>query len=395
MNLQRQRKLVGGALVALLTLIMGAAVVSAPAQAAGSSLDIARGVVTSNGSPVSGAVVQAFIWPNGETSAALPIGSSIDMFPLPNTTTDASGHYFVQMSSPGSIPDKYKEPGTGAVSIEVDVIESGKVMVTGNSVNYDSVAGAWEDAETGDAVPAGGATEAMDFGTGMATDMAAPAGDDSGTPVATEVSPYAGGSGCGWVVTGRNLGQPEHFLNVNSWRYGKGMVVEGSTSSHTLGWGVSGDGKFSDLKFGGRITLSLTSGTGNKVWASGLVNQSVSNRVNSSDSRMYCGGSPTNNIRRRVTDTYAFLDSTLQHDINHTAFFSSVQGVSVGGWNTTSAHSATMGSGLDLGPISVSAQSGFDKGTVLEFNITKPGFIGGSSVNGPHQSARVDSRSYR
>src|SRR3954447_4098135 len=39
----------------------------APAQATGSQLDIARGVVTYNGSPIAGVTVHAYLWPSGRT----------------------------------------------------------------------------------------------------------------------------------------------------------------------------------------------------------------------------------------------------------------------------------------------------------------------------------------
>lgn len=371
-----------------------------PAQAAASQWDIARGVVTSNGATVSGATVHAYLWPDGDTLESLPDGAQVPVYVLTATTTDSLGRYFVPMASPGAIPAMYKE-SSGAVSVEVDVIAGGRYMVTTGSAIYNSGAGVWQDAETGTAVTSGSG-ESLDFGAGTVQNTSfVPPGDEGADAIASGTLSYQGDPAaaaagtCTWSASTMHYGRPEHFMNVNSWAYAKGTVTEGASSSHTLGIGITADG-FSTITAGTTVTLSLSSSSGNVVSQGGLVNQAVYNKVNVRDFRLVCPLGPTGDGRRRPVSTYSFLDGTLQHKISHTNYFSSFQGMKPGGsWSTTNAHAATLGHGFDLGPISVSAQSGFSASTDLTFTFTKEGYVGGNNEDGVLRSSRVDSRSFR
>jgi hypothetical protein len=388
-----------GALYAVAALGV-ALLASTPALAAGSNRDIARGVVTDNGVPVPGATVHAYLWPNGPTLDGLPVGAQVPTFSVNSTTTDPAGRYYVPMRTPGSIPAMYQE-AHGAVNLEVDVIVSGRYMVTGGSVVYNSAAGVWQNAETGTRITTGSG-EVLDFGSGTARDTSPTPPADQGDaavdtgPMRYHGDPVAAGAGtCTWSVGTMHYGQPEHFMNVNSWTYAKGTVLEGSASTHTLGIGVTSNG-FATLKAGPAVTLALSSDTGNVVSQGGLVNEAVFNTVNSRDFSLVCPLGLTADGRRRPVSTYAFLDSTLEHHITHTAYFASVQGMQAPGrWSTTTAHAATLRHGLDLGPISVNAQSGYNASTDLTFHFSKDGFIGGNNLAGTHQSSKVDARSYK
>jgi hypothetical protein len=205
----------------------------------------------------------------------------------------------------------------------------------------------------------------------------------------------AGAGTCTWSAGAMHYGRPEHFMNVNSWAYGKGKVTEGSSATHTLGIGVTSDG-FSTLKAGGTVTLTLQSNSGNIVSQGGLVNQALYDKVNVRDFSLVCPLGPTGDGRRRPVSTYAFLDGSLQHGISHTYYFSSCQGVNANGsFSTTTAHQATLGHGFDLGPINVSAQSGFGSSVDLTFSFTKDGYVCGNNQAGPHNSGLLDSRSFK
>jgi len=370
----------------------------APAQATGSQLDIARGVVTYNGSPIAGATVHAYLWPNGRRLVGQARGAQVPIFKLDATTTDSTGHYSVSMASPDSIPAMYKET-SGSVSVEVDVITGGKYMVTSDSVVYNRTAGVWKDAETGVSI-ASGSGEAVDFGTGTTKNTSKL--DAGGSSLASGAMTYHGdatataaGTGtCTWSASTMHYGRPEHFMNVNSWRGGKAEVTEASSASHTLGIGVTADG-FTTLKAGGTVTLSLTANSGTSVSAGRLVNEALYNKTNVRDYKLVCPLGPTGDGRRRPVSNYSFLDGSLEHNITHTYYFSSCQGLRAHQtFSTTTAHQSTIGHGFDIGPINVSAQSGFGKSVRLVFNGTQNGFVCGSNQSGPLSSGRLDSRSF-
>lgn len=192
-----------------------------------------------------------------------------------------------------------------------------------------------------------------------------------------------------------HYGRPEHFMNVNAWAGAKGRVVESSSSTHTLGIGVTADG-FSTLKAGGTVTMALSSNNETSVTVRGLVNQSVGNKVNDRDFSLVCPLGPTGDGRRRPVSNYSFLDGSLQHGISHTYYFSSCQALRANEtFRTTTAHQATMGHGFDLGPINVSAQSGFGTSVRLSFVATKDGWVCGSNEAGPVNSGQLDSRWFK
>ncbi len=395
---KRRARVVAGAAMAAAGLT-AVSLMAVPAQAVGGQLDIARGVVTYNGSPVSGATVHAYLWPNGPTLVGEADGAEVPIFELNATTTDVTGHYYVSMASPGSIPAMYQETD-GSVSVEVDVISGGRYMTTSDSVTYSSTAGVWKDAETGVSV-ASGSGQALDFGAG--TSQNTYKFDEGGNTLDSAAMTYqgdatttaAGAGTCTWSAGAMHYGRPEHFMNVNSWTGAKGRVAESSSSTHTLGIGVTSDG-FSTLKAGGTVTVALSSNSETTVSASGLVDQSLGNKVNDRDFSLVCPLGPTGDGRRRPVSTYMFLDGSLQHGISHTYYFSSCGQLKAGQtFHTTTAHQATIAHGFDLGPINVSAQSGFGNSVQLSFTATKDGFVCGSSDAGPVNSGKLDSRSFK
>jgi hypothetical protein len=63
-------------------------------------------------------------------------------------------------------------------------------------------------------------------------------------------------------------------------------------------------------------------------------------------------------------------------------------------WSTGSAKSATIGGGMSIGPISVSAQAGFGSSVELDFHFNKAGEICGNSPDGPFSSSILEADQY-
>jgi hypothetical protein len=61
-------------------------------------------------------------------------------------------------------------------------------------------------------------------------------------------------------------------------------------------------------------------------------------------------------------------------------------------WSTGNAKNVSYAAGVDIGPISLSAQSGYQSSQDIEYNFTQSGWICGTSASGPGHSKQVDSQ---
>jgi hypothetical protein len=356
---------------------------------------VASGTVQDNGAAMAGATVTAVIWPNAATLDALPDGAEVPTLTVGSTQTASNGTYVIH--DPSVIGASYKE-ADGATSVETDVTTAdGRTMTWDDSITFSATSGGY-------VLPAGGGLTAsssnsqLDFGTGLAYDAADPgttydAGSGTVQDAVDASDPDIGTCIPFWVATSHRLNmQPEHFMNVDAWSGAPGTAEQSENASHTLGVGVSADGKFDDIKVGGKMSLSLNDGTGGGDTAANLVNEAVYNAVNLRDFDYECAGHVFKGERKTVS-VGDFLDRDFFHSISHTYYYSSCSKKGVGDHAfTSSAHQVTYGGGLDIGPINVSAQSGFSSATKITFVFNKVGYFCGSSNLGPLQSAQVSTQ---
>jgi hypothetical protein len=156
--------------------------------------------------------------------------------------------------------------------------------------------------------------------------------------------------------------------------------------------GAGADGTFDHLAGGGKLSLTESSSTTVAASTSGLVNTRVADRANYRDFAMWCQGHLTKWRQRRPVSVYDYLDSDLFTTFTHTYYYSSCGAKQAPShWITGGEHSAAIGGGVDIGPINVSAQAGFNDDTELRFDWNKDGYICGNSLYGPLQSSKVDS----
>jgi hypothetical protein len=63
-------------------------------------------------------------------------------------------------------------------------------------------------------------------------------------------------------------------------------------------------------------------------------------------------------------------------------------------WTTGSSKAATIGGGMSIGPVNVSAQAGFGSSIELDFHFNKAGEICGNSPDGPFSSSILEADQY-
>lgn len=196
--------------------------------------------------------------------------------------------------------------------------------------------------------------------------------------VAGEFEPYA----CPWTAGTFHYDITERFANVFAWSGAKGIVVFESGSSHTLGialksgstWSASGTG-----------TISTSSG----AEANNVVNARAVNKVNYRD-YTNCA----NHVQRRPVSFFALLPGGSFPQVSHTNFAycgSSTYAPAQKIWKTKGKN-ATFSTGVSLGPISVSAQSGWTQQTKLTWSITQTTKVCGSTAVGWVESPELDAR---
>jgi hypothetical protein len=149
-----------------------------------------------------------------------------------------------------------------------------------------------------------------------------------------------------------------------------------------MGIGVSTNG-FASMSAGGTSTVSLSS-SGSQ---GGIVDSTVWNRINYRDHISNCGAD-----ERRPVDYYDMLSNDWSYAPHNNFTSSCVTKLAGSSFTTSSAKNSTYSTGVDIGSISVSAQSGYTAGMHLSFTFTSRSTFCGNNAAGPVQSSQLDSR---
>lgn len=182
----------------------------------------------------------------------------------------------------------------------------------------------------------------------------------------------------GGIIT--NL--PETFAHIYGWSGAKGTIDFDTGSNHTLGVAIQRSSGWS-----GSGTQSISTGSGATV--TGAVDANALNRVNYRDYWSSCSPYPT----RKPYGFYALLPGGQFTFAGHTNY-SYCSGPYVSGqsvWKNKGTN-VTFSQGVDVGPVNVSAQSGWNTGTKLQWVMTASTRICGSSSVGWPSSADLDAR---
>lgn len=359
--------------------------------------------LTDHGAATTGNVrVQA--WPSPERLAKLPKNGKVELLDLGTYPVGADGVADIPL-----VPRQVDAAHRGARGT-VDVMLTMETPKTSTEYNITL------DQESSDSYrPAGGAYRtqenashnylsiSLDTATGstmiqgLATD-----GTPSGTSSVRneKLSPRTIEAALGAVSTGRSLanatptevcvyyasdvwsyGRPQYWAPVYAWSGAKGVAKVTASSQHTLGIGYTGGGGWSQSG-----TSTITTGGGAST--APLVDRWAANKVNYRDFWNTCGPE-----QRRPINFYAFLPADLQSVASHVYYGGGcatyLPGQTITKWQGTAI---TYGSAVNIGPISVSSQSGWNANSEIVWTVTARTKYCGDTAAGPEGSPRIDVR---
>ncbi|MEV0407310.1 hypothetical protein [Actinoallomurus sp. NPDC050550] len=169
---------------------------------------------------------------------------------------------------------------------------------------------------------------------------------------------------------------PERFAVVSTWSGAKGTVYQSQSVSHTLGLGIQVDGPSGAWKPNGTASINLTKGAGAQL--PGVVDATVGNEVNY---RLWIGTGDCAKISEiRPESTYAFLSIAERH--GHVAYTHCSTAFHGATYWKDSGKNLTYGAGVALGWMNVSAQSGWNGNTKIEWVVTQDSKLCGSASTG-------------
>jgi hypothetical protein len=177
----------------------------------------------------------------------------------------------------------------------------------------------------------------------------------------------------------------EHFLNAET--YGGNIpetVTEGTNSSTTATLGVAYSYSGASGTWGASGTASITDSSTYGVSSTFSTTYSVYNRVNYRDLHYSCGG-----VYR---EPYSFYDLLTADGGPVGITWQWNCGTHRAGdtWYTSSATDATIGGGVNLGILSVSAQQGYGTSIQLKYRFNVAGEVCGNNSSGPLQSSLLE-----
>jgi hypothetical protein len=181
----------------------------------------------------------------------------------------------------------------------------------------------------------------------------------------------------------------EHFLNTET--YGGNIpetVTEGTNSSTTATLGIAYSTSGASGTWGASGTASITDSSTNGVSSTFSSTRSVYNRVNYRDLRGTCGG-----VYREPWSFYDLLSAD-GGPVGITWQYNCSPHYAGDTWFTGSATDATIGGGVTLAGINVSAQQGYGTSLRLEYHFNVAGQVCGNSSGGPLQSSLLEADPY-
>lgn len=369
---------------------------------------IASGVITNaHGKADTSGEVYVFAFPDQSVLIGAPAGKQIPLTLVGYARTNAQGRYAVNARPANLMTTNGRHR---YVNLEVVAVSGGKAAAADYSV---APAGtAWRAEGGTDSAPA----LSFNFATRTATPppVAAMTGASPAamsripiTPTAVTAAlerlrkathfasaamqvssgPHVIPPPCLVKAEGIYYNKPEHFMTTATFG-GKipETVTEGTdnSSTHTLGVALEAETK-NGLKWSVNGTGSITDSSTHSVSVTYSGPRTIYNRVNYRQYYHNCGGY----YERRPYSFYDLLTSA--GTASMTWLFASCGPHDAGTtWISGNATSATIGGGVSLGPINVSAQSGFGTSVQLKFTYHVAGEVCGNNKEGPAHSSRVE-----
>jgi hypothetical protein len=190
---------------------------------------------------------------------------------------------------------------------------------------------------------------------------------------------------CYLVAGAYSYNNKEHFSTLYTESGIPATLTEGTSTTHTMGIATTLDHKSWSANGSSSITHTSTA----SATATYSTSHTMYNRVNYRDYSNSCTG-------RTMRRPYNFYDILSNDGVNvaHAWYFNCTHHAVTGTWNTGSATEATIGAGVTLPGVTVSAQSGFSGSVDIGFKFNVPGEVCGNNSLGPLSSSVVEADIY-
>ena len=361
-----------------------------------------------SGKPVSNAKVIAYAWPRDSVLRKTPIGTKVRLWPIGKSTTGASGRFRIA-AAPTSIPARYRSGHRTDVTL---IATSGTKQLTWNYTSALSSAptGAARWAEA--AHPRATSDIKMDLASGAVYDTANPPSswrtvNDRVAPRAVQMAAVTGAVTRLSKGVARQLATPlttlrrsvampatsaagscisipiafagarnERFQSIYNWKGAPATAVQSYGVYHSLGIAFKANVKDATFRAQGSKDMSL----GSSASQSGLVDKNLYNKINYRDYDVACDGFIIGMERRPYTVnalltkfTPSVKQTWHQACVNYGPGFTATK---------KKGEAYTKIGGIDLGPISVNAQSGYNHDSEVIYHVKKKSKICTNSVLG-------------
>ncbi len=374
------KKLVPVTIVAAVGLALAVAVPHAsatPQQDAAGEVAVS-GRILIDGSPVRTGQVTLVAWPSTETlTAAAAVNQPLELRTVHSGTADSNGN-FVAALDPTSLPPEYLEPG-GMVGLQLDVTDGIRQATWNFSVLHQSGRG-WLDS-SGDPKLAAPVSLTFDLGSSPSvTDQEQVQTEVSSLPMKSKAFGAEAALDCnitGWGPT--HYGIEEYFSRLHGTANAPARMIQSVGSIHTLGIGMSTAFSGGTWSAGGTLGASSGMGVRGAAMASSV---RIYNKVNYID--VYVDCYPW--VMQRRPLSIAALNS--KHVAISAPTWAYVCTPYPPGTEIEKDHgrNTTMSLGVDIGPINVSAQSGWTSRLVNYWYVVNTEHLCGSQPAGPATS---------
>lgn len=372
---------------------------------------LVAGTVREDQRPVADALIVARIWPNTSVLQQLKVGEKAPVKIVDYATTGPSGEFAVSLL-PRLVDDEYMEVD-GSVSVQLWLVHDGKEVPwnfsalppTGKEAfeNWSTEPIRQSDSKLGDVLEInfeiGGepnvrqsddpASSWLGVDSYASSDRGSLSLVDGGVPVALATSTCwaavpVGGT---WLYNNR-----ERFMAVYGWTGAKATISQAvsSSSSHTVG--VAYKPNVGSWTVNGSTTQTISTGSAQTI--TGITNAFIHNSINYR--RWNCSEANDNTTivgtEIRPAGFYDIFNEPHTSAL-HVSYTLGCVLKSSGTIIKTQGTNQTFSAGVSTPYINLSARSGFNQGTRLEFNVTAPSKVCGNSAQGWLAASSIDVRS--
>lgn len=378
----------------------GATLAVSPRAPAATSDSLATGIVTRDGVPVSNAILSVAAYPSASVLAALPTGGRAELLLVDTVVTDAFGGFNATVDWT-NIPTSYRDSTGGA---NFQIVASAGTQMLGWNLSGAPVGSGLRAASLA-LSGVGGRPDRLTFefgrdsGVGSAlqdtapTDGLRPAGSmtknglhamtTTRTPSVRSAGTGVCCSGCYAVASNWYYGIDERFAAVYAWGGAYGTITQTYGSTHTLG--VAAQLQSGAWQASGTSNLIEVKGTG--AIRGGIADAWVYNKVNYRDFALTC---PPWTKTRQAVSNYGLL--TAFNYAGH-PYWSACSHYTGGTYWKSSGTQTTFSTGVTLGILNVSAQSGWDTATEMKWDVTSPTWLCGNTSQGWASAPQAEAHS--